>query len=142
VRRLPSVALSYTVLYHLTPIMTSLPSFPHFVHFYLLHFALINLLISLIPSHFLLLTPSLLPNPSSLPTPSFLPLPFLTPLLFPSPVLSSGPLPRDARLFQASTASGSLKVEEVANFDQSDLLQGTQIHTHTLTHTHRPCIVV
>lgn len=59
--------------------------------------------------------------------------PFPSSLLFP-PLSSSGPLPRDARLFQASTASGSFKVEEVANFDQSDLLQGT--HTYTRTHTH------
>lgn len=30
-------------------------------------------------------------------------------------------LPRDARLFQASTASGSFRVDEIVNFDQSDL---------------------
>lgn len=31
------------------------------------------------------------------------------------------PAPRDARLFSASTATGSFKVEEIDNFDQSDL---------------------
>jgi hypothetical protein len=43
--------------------------------------------------------------------------------------LNRAPHPREARLFQGSTATGSFKVEEVANYDQSDLIAGN-IHTH------------
>ena len=35
--------------------------------------------------------------------------------------------PREARLFQGSTATGSFKVEEIAGFDQSDLAVGKYI---------------
>jgi hypothetical protein len=43
--------------------------------------------------------------------------------------LNRAPHPREARLFQGSTATGSFKVEEVANYDQSDLIAGNR-HTH------------
>ena len=45
--------------------------------------------------------------------------------------LSRAPHPREARLFQASTATGSFKVEEVANYDQSDLNTGNTQHVIT-----------
>jgi hypothetical protein len=54
---------------------------------------------------------------------------FLSLSLFLPASLSRAPHPREARLFQASTATGSFKVVEVANYDQSDLIAGNR-HTH------------
>ena len=96
-----------------SPIMPHKNSYTHSFFLYYLYFRLL---------HFLQWTFHFADTLPLLPLPSL-------PSYF--SVFSSGPLPRDARLFQASTASGSFKVEEVANFDQSDLLQGTHTHTHT-----------
>lgn len=44
----------------------------------------------------------------------------------------SGPQPREARLFQASTSTGNFKVEEIVNFDQSDLIPGGLMRSSVL----------